>query len=182
MPNLAVIPGNAGNDGYSINWHVPIDDTSHWRYTFVFWRSAPPDLEVLEALRLSEMGPDYRLIRNQSNRYLQDRGELQTKWFAGLGPFFPAHDAWATESAGPVQDRTQERLGYTDRAIIAARRLLLTAIDTMEEGGDPQGVIRDERASWMPGLVVRTAVLPTEAACEAWQRAAREGEKKTLKV
>ena len=36
LPNLSAFPGQTGGEGYSINWHVPIDDTHHWKYTFVF--------------------------------------------------------------------------------------------------------------------------------------------------
>jgi hypothetical protein len=38
---------------------------------------------------------------------------------------------------GPVVDRSQEYLGPADKAIIAMRRLLLQAIKTVEDGGDP---------------------------------------------
>ena len=38
---------------------------------------------------------------------------------------------------GPIVDRSEEYLGPADKAIIAMRRLLLQAIRTVEEGGDP---------------------------------------------
>jgi hypothetical protein len=41
---------------------------------------------------------------------------------------------------GAIADRTLERLGTTDRAIITSRRLLLKAVKTVEDGGDPPGV------------------------------------------
>src|SRR3989442_14821030 len=41
---------------------------------------------------------------------------------------------------GLVVDRSQDNLGPADRAIIAARRLLLQAITTVQDGGDPPGV------------------------------------------
>ena len=40
---------------------------------------------------------------------------------------------------GPVVDRSQEHLGPADRAIIAARRLLIQVVKTVQEGGDPLG-------------------------------------------
>src|SRR5574341_108028 len=36
MPNLSVFGGSTVGAGYSIHWHVPIDDTHHWKYTFAF--------------------------------------------------------------------------------------------------------------------------------------------------
>jgi hypothetical protein len=35
MPNIATIPGPMSGDGYNLYWHVPIDDTHHWRYDVV---------------------------------------------------------------------------------------------------------------------------------------------------
>ena len=43
------------------------------------------------------------------------------------------------ESMGPIVDRSREHLGPADRAIIVARRLLLQAVKTVQEGGDPLG-------------------------------------------
>ena len=44
------------------------------------------------------------------------------------------------ESMGTVADRTLERLGTTDRAIINARRTLLKAVQTVQDGDNPPGV------------------------------------------
>ncbi len=102
-------------------WHVPIDDTHHWKYQLMF-SPKPLDKERLKRDVCSTMTPDYHHIRNRTNRYLQDREEMRIRSIAGLGPVFQNHDNWATESAGPIQDRTHEHPGYTDKAIILARR------------------------------------------------------------
>ena len=73
------------------------------------------------------MQPDYTNERNLRNRYLQDREEMRTRSFLGMGPSFPVHDMWATEGEGAIQDRTTEHLGYTDKAVALSRRLLLKA-------------------------------------------------------
>ena len=44
------------------------------------------------------------------------------------------------ESMGAIADRSLERLGTTDRAIIAARRFLLQAVEAVASGEDPPGV------------------------------------------
>ena len=44
------------------------------------------------------------------------------------------------ESMGPVVDRSREHLGPADKAIIAARRVLLDAVRTVQAGGDPPGL------------------------------------------
>lgn len=160
MPNLSAFPGQTGGDGYSVNWHVPVDDTHHWKYQFAFRRSGPLDKQRLKKQYESEMTSDYRLIRNKDNRYLQDREEMKTRTFSGLGTLFAAHDKFAVEGAGPIQDRTAERLGYTDKAIAAARQMMLKAIRDLQEGREPLHVIRDPRANRFDHLVVVSEVLP----------------------
>ena len=41
---------------------------------------------------------------------------------------------------GPIVDRSKETLSQTDKAIVAARRLLLNGAKTVEDGGSPLGV------------------------------------------
>ena len=50
---------------------------------------------------------------------------------------FAAQDQAVQESMGPICDRTRERLGTSDTAIIAARRLLLAEIKALAEGREP---------------------------------------------
>ena len=109
LPSLSAFPGQTGGEGYSINWHVPIDDTHHWKYSFVYSAGAPLKKELVGRER-SDLGPDYRLVRNAANRFLQDRESMKTKTYAGMGSGFQAHDAFATASQGAVQDRSEEHL------------------------------------------------------------------------
>ena len=120
------------------NWHVPIDDERHWKYMLVFSREAPLDKEKFRRRYAAEIDSNYWPVRNPTNRYLQDRAEMKNKTFAGMGLFFAEHDLFATESMGPIRDRTQEHLGHTDKAIIAARRLLLKMIRKMQQDGEPR--------------------------------------------
>lgn len=143
MPNLSTFPGITEADGYQAHWHVPIDDTSHWKYIFNFKRSGPIDGEWIERAVLPNMEGPYRLARNARNRYLQDRAEMQTQSYTGMGSFdFQSQDRFAVESQGPIQDRTAERLGTTDRAILAARQQLLGATRAVQEGATPRHVVR----------------------------------------
>ncbi len=63
--------------------------------------------------------------------------------FSGMGRYFPAHDCFAAETQGPIQDRTQEHLRSTDIVIIEIRKALLRAIKLMEETGEAPWRIRD---------------------------------------
>ncbi|HJU61552.1 MAG TPA: Rieske 2Fe-2S domain-containing protein, partial [Candidatus Binatia bacterium] len=51
LPNLSAFPGQTGGDGYSVNWHVPIDDNHHWKYTFVYSAGAPLDKKLVNRER-----------------------------------------------------------------------------------------------------------------------------------
>ncbi len=84
MPNLSVFGGSSVGQGYSIHWHVPIDDTSHWKYIFAFSREKPLD-DFMRTRSRAELTADYRLTRNASNRYQQDRASMNTQTFTGMG-------------------------------------------------------------------------------------------------
>jgi phenylpropionate dioxygenase-like ring-hydroxylating dioxygenase large terminal subunit len=160
MPNLAAFGGSTVGAGYSVHWHVPIDDVSHWKYTFAFSREKPLD-DFLRNRNRSELTADYRLTRNRANRYLQDRESMKTQTFTGMGFNFQAHDAFATESQGPVQNRTEEHVVSSDKAIVAARKLLLNAMSDVAVGRDPQHVIRDAQANRLIHLQALSEVIPT---------------------
>ncbi|HEY3118013.1 MAG TPA: hypothetical protein VGK54_14825, partial [Chloroflexota bacterium] len=153
LPNLTAVITGVGNgrvtdardlDGYSVLWHVPIDDTHHWKYDFDFRRSGP-----IQGVRRTEM-VNYQAIRNLSNRYQQDRKEMVNDTYSGFGRDFTVHDKWATEGEAPIQDRTTEHLGAPDRAIATARELLLKAIRDLQEGKEPANVIRDPDLNDLP--------------------------------
>ncbi|HLG73576.1 MAG TPA: Rieske 2Fe-2S domain-containing protein [Chloroflexota bacterium] len=144
MPNVSTFPGITEADGYQAHIHVPIDDTHHWKFEFNFRRSGPIDREWIQGAILQRMEKPYHLARNRFNRYLQDREEMRTQSFTGMGSFdFQSQDRFAVESQGAVQDRTAERLGTTDRAIIAARQQLLAAVHDVQEGRTPRHVVRE---------------------------------------
>ena len=85
---------------------------------------------------------------------------MNTKAYTGMGINFQSHDAYATESQGAIQDRTMENLVSSDKAIVAARKLLLNAIQDVQEGKDPQHVVRDAKANSFAHLVVISEVIP----------------------
>ena len=78
--------------------------------------------------------PDYKPISNRSNSWGFDAGEQKKRTFTGMGFDINIHDQWACESQGPIQDRTKENLGATDKGIVLYRRLLLDAIRKNEAG------------------------------------------------
>jgi hypothetical protein len=104
--------------------------------------------------------PDYRLVRNQDNRFMQDRESMKSKTYAGMGSGFQAHDAFATASQGAIQDRTEEHLVSSDKAIVAARKLLEKAIRDVQEGREPPHVIREPSQNRVSHLLVISDMIP----------------------
>jgi phenylpropionate dioxygenase-like ring-hydroxylating dioxygenase large terminal subunit len=158
MPNLSAFPGQTGGRGYGINWHVPIDDTHHWKYCFFFDREAPLDSAVV-AKALAEIDSEYRPVRNASNRFMQDRHSMNTQTYTGMGSGFQTHDAFATGSQGAIQDRTQENVVSSDIAIIAARKLMEKGIKDIQEGREPPHVIRTSEQNKLSNLLVISDLL-----------------------
>lgn len=169
FPNAGAFGGSTIGEGYSVHWHVPIDDTCHWKYIFMFSRERPLNEELRNWSRI-EVAPGYELTRNAANRYQQDRESMKTKTFIGMGFNFQVHDAFATESQGPVENRTAEHLVSSDKAIVAGRKLLLSAIRDVKEGRDPRHVIRDPKSNRFPHLVVLSEIVPASTDCKQYLR------------
>ncbi len=53
-------------------------------------------------------------------------------------------DFMAWETQRPIADRTLEHLSFSDRAVVAMRRLMVENIEKVERGEDPLCVIRDQ--------------------------------------
>ena len=160
-PHLSTFP--TVTEGYSAAWHVPIDDTHHWAYQVNVSRTVPFDKEWLREQRAAERTPDYRMVRNAGNRYLQDRESMKAGNFTGMSSEFEVQDVFATQSAGPIQDRTKENVGYTDRAIVAVRRLLLKAIRDVQEGREAPHVVRNPADNSFDHVGCAHAVVPNSA-------------------
>jgi phenylpropionate dioxygenase-like ring-hydroxylating dioxygenase large terminal subunit len=146
FPNAFVVP--FGNDKVFCQWHVPIDDENHYWFMILYDFRHVTDKEVLLAQRLSQVSmPDYRPLRNRRNQWGFDAAEQQNLTFTGMGLDINVHDQWAVESMGPIQDRTVERLGVSDRAVTANRRLLLRAIESFGAGSPAPGLAPGHQAA-----------------------------------
>lgn len=161
MPNACAIGGAEtpfGRGGASMFWHVPIDDTSHWRFEFVFHsKAALPRDRLREAYRqeADERGVPWR---NASNRFGQRRDMLDRS-FVGMGQTFPVHDLFVTESQGEIHDRDNEHLVTSDVAIARSRRQLMQALQDLAEGREPRGVVREPAVNRFHDLLVLTETL-----------------------
>src|SRR5439155_1124087 len=144
-------------DGFEIHTYVPIDDTHTWRYDIGFHRSRA--VQEDEVHRRKQIGPDYLRIRNARNNYLQDRQMQKTVNFTGIEDFLN-HDACATESMGPIFDRSREHLGVSDKAVIAVRKFLLTSVKALQAGREPPHIVREARRNWFLHIDCFAYLLP----------------------
>ncbi len=106
---------------------------------------ADPNYNRIELLpNTTDWHGRFRAAANVTNDYRIDRDLQRSK--SGPGGFtgikgVTLQDQMITESEGPIYDRSTERLGTSDAAIIAIRRRLLAAArDLAERGITPPGV------------------------------------------
>ena len=133
-------------------WHVPVDDTHCYWYAIFTSFAGPVNKQQMreQRLELYEL-PDYASRRNKRNNYGYSIEEQRSETYTGMGMDINVHDQWAVESQGPIQDRTREHLGTTDKGIIAYRRLLVNAIEATAAGGPAPMLIDAAQAGAMSG-------------------------------
>jgi hypothetical protein len=104
-----------------------------------------------------------------------DIDEQQTSTYLGMGEEdINVHDQWACEGMGPIQDRTREHLGTTDKVIMAHRRLLQEAMETVAQGGTPPGIANPELHEQISGPDTVDGMAPAGQWEDWWQRAVQE--------
>jgi phthalate 4,5-dioxygenase oxygenase subunit len=174
FPNAFVVP--FGNDKVFCQWHVPVDDENHYWYMILYDFRDQTDKETFLQQRLAGVTlPDYRPTRNRANNWGFDPAEQLSTTYTGMGLDINVHDQWAVESMGRIQDRTTERLGVSDRAITANRRLLLRAIAAHQAGRPVPGLPRDKAAAH---ALRGPLAVDTTAPAATWQHHWREQEAK----
>jgi phenylpropionate dioxygenase-like ring-hydroxylating dioxygenase large terminal subunit len=141
LPSHTIIPYQKGNSIHGHCW-VPRDDETCWVWTFTWNPDEPLSQEDRDAIANetfvhANVDPvTLRPLRNKSNNYGIDRELQRTATMTGIHGF-ASQDQAIQESMGAVVDRTRERLGTTDTAIIATRRLLLQEIRALQQGNEP---------------------------------------------
>ncbi len=72
-------------------------------------------------------------MRTRDNNYLQDRKAMKLGDHTGM-PGIPNQDMAMWETMGPIADRTHERLGASDIAIVQFRRIMVDAVRRFANG------------------------------------------------
>lgn len=127
------------NDQYHLTQMlVPIDNEN----TFFYWIAWHPEKGISQdAWRKfcgAEVGKDvepvtFRKVRNLENRYLQDRKAMEEGDFTGIYGI-PCQDMAMWESMGKIADRSDDRLGSSDKAIFTFRSQMYRAAQAVKDG------------------------------------------------
>jgi phthalate 4,5-dioxygenase len=160
--------------------HMPVDDTHTYWYSFFTSFAGPVDKEAMRRQRNQFIPlPDYVPKSGRHNGWGFDADEQRSRTFLGMGEEdINVHDQWAVESMGPIQDRTREHLGTSDKIIMVNRRLLLQAIESVQQGGPAPGVADPALAALMVGPDTVDGIAPAGTWGTWWKervRAKREG-------
>jgi nitrite reductase/ring-hydroxylating ferredoxin subunit len=147
---------------------VPIDDNNTMVFNWTYTWGKDPLPEADRALRGTgnelyvdiDVKNQFRSFRTRANDYLIDRDVQRKKTFSGIEGV-NTQDRALQETMGIIADRSKERLGTSDRAIIMARKMLLEAVKVVEDGGTPRGG-KDEYY----GIRAIDAILPAD---QTWE-------------
>jgi phthalate 4,5-dioxygenase oxygenase subunit len=141
-PASALIPPN---DLYNVaNINTAIDDT-HTAFHFIAWGNADttPDTDTWRAFLSAKVGVDvdahFKPVRTVENDFLQDRQAMKAGNFTGITGI-PNQDMAMWVTMGPIADRTHDRLGASDLAIVTFRRQMVDAVQSFMKGQAPIGV------------------------------------------
>jgi phthalate 4,5-dioxygenase oxygenase subunit len=127
--------------------HVPMDDT-HTAFHFIAWGDpeTTPDVETWRKFLGLQIGIDqdenFKRNCNFSNNYGQDRTLMNTgQSFTGIRGI-PMQDIAMWETMGAIADRSHDRLGASDVAIVQFRRQMVQAAKIVAEGGPAIGTTK----------------------------------------
>ena len=140
-PFTVLIPPNNLYNVANIN--VPVDDT-HTAFYFIAWGDAAgtPVTEEWRKFLGQQVGIDldevYRPKRNIDNRFGQDRQAMKAGNYTGIKGF-PNQDIAMWLTMGPIANRSEERLGASDQAIVEFRKQMVAAARAFAEGAPAIG-------------------------------------------
>jgi phthalate 4,5-dioxygenase len=143
MPWYTIIPPFGTHNPMGGHAWVPIDDQTCWAWSWNYHPTKDFGERELAALKSGDgihvkyKPGTYDPLAEKANDYLIDRGAQRRKEsFSGVAGI-AAQDFSLQESMGLIADRTKERLGTSDAAIILARRRLLAALDDIDSDDLP---------------------------------------------
>ena len=149
LPFYTMPPADVNDPIVQSHIWVPMDDTHvvNWMVTWHTERPLTADEISVHATGggahvcdfappTSEPYGDIRTAANRDNDYHMDWDAHRSRMYCGI-PGFGVQDQAIQESQGPIVDRSRERLGTSDTAIIQVRKRLLAAARGLAESGTP---------------------------------------------
>ena len=139
-PFIALIPPN---NEYNVATVLSPTDDTHTAFHFIAWsETGGIDTAAWRKFNVAEPGVDldasFNNLRTRANDYQQDREAMKDGDFTGIRGI-PNQDIAMWESMGSISDRTKERIGASDVAVVAFRRLMVEAARTMRDDGPAIG-------------------------------------------
>jgi 5,5'-dehydrodivanillate O-demethylase len=127
FPHMLAV-GSGGLNAYAFQIRVPIDDHHTWHVWYHAYEMEP-DVEIPQ--KLKEI-PLYDVPwKDENGQFIND--------------YIDGQDIMCWVTQGSIADRTDEKLGTTDKGIILYRQLLKEEIEKVKRGEEPMGTIRDEQ-------------------------------------
>ncbi len=141
-PFTALIPPN---DIHNVATLLGPSDDTHTAFYFIAWNDASKpgiEQEAWRKFNTAQVGidldSDYRNLRRRDNDYLQDRNAMKLGDFTGIRGI-PNQDVAMWETMGPIADRSRERVGSSDIAVVAFRRIMVEAVRQFMAGAPAIG-------------------------------------------
>lgn len=159
-PFTVLIPPNNVFNLSQMN--APTDDNNSVLY-LIAWSDTGPGIDQeawrkFTRMRVGiELDATYRKVDGFANNYGQDRQKMRLGDFTGINGF-PHQDIAMWETMGATADRTQERLGASDVAIVEFRRTMVKAVRDFAAGKPAIGTVGPRGPR--PGLRSFEGVIP----------------------
>jgi phthalate 4,5-dioxygenase len=80
-----------------------------------------------------DLDASYRPLRGVDNNFWQDRNAMKAGNFTGITGF-PNQDIAMWVTMGPIADRTNDRLGASDLAVVEFRKQMVAAVRDFVDG------------------------------------------------
>lgn len=163
-PFHIMIPPNNIYNVYQMS--VPVDDTHNIIY-IAAWsdEGAGVELEAWRKFTGTQLGIDldrnYRKLNNRENNYGQDRQQMRLGNFTGVRGF-PNQDIVMQEGMGAIADRSGEKMGASDIAIVEFRRIMIRAVREFMAGKRPPGLDVKAADYWQFGSWERVVPKSTD--------------------
>lgn len=126
FPYILAVGGTGGEGSYAFQMRIPVDDETTWHVWYQSY-AVDPKTEIPESLKEIPLY-DVPFI-DQKGKYLVD--------------YIDGQDIMCWITQGRIADRTDEKLGTTDKGIILFRQMIKEQIKKVQNGEDPIGVIRN---------------------------------------